>query len=79
MKKITVKIDRESSKVTIDLGGDLDNGCCGGEASRLNKALADLGVSLELDNVHCRLPVLQRIKAKASEECNTLPERFANG
>lgn len=71
MKKIAIKI--EDDNVTIDFGGDLDNGCCGCEAQALNDKLKKLGIDLKLKKVFCRLPVAERIKAKMEGRCSLSP------
>ncbi len=60
---------REDGRVEVDLGGDLDLGCCGCEASALHDELAALGVRLSLKKVRCRLPVAERVRAKAAGTC----------
>ncbi len=76
MKKINVSV-KDDGSMTIDLGGDLDRDCCGGEAQRLNAALKRLGVELELAGIHCRLPVSQRVTAKINGECNSSLQEVA--
>lgn len=74
MKKIAVKV-QNSGNLTIDLGGDLDNGCCGGEAGRLNNILKEYGLEVNLQSVFCRLPTAQRVAAKFAGKCNTEREK----
>lgn len=69
MKKIEATLTQDGV-LTIDLGGDLDNSCCGTEARQLNMALKELGVELRPEGIHCRLPVMERLAAKSSGECN---------
>ena len=63
----------DSGNIIVDLGGEWDNACCGSEAAKLNAELKELGVLMELEGVHCRLPVLDRFKSKLRNECNTSP------
>lgn len=67
-KKIDVTVQPDG-EVLIDLGGDLDLGCCGCEANQLHQQLAGLGVELKLRGVHCRLPETERAAAKLSGMC----------
>lgn len=68
MKIIRIQLDGEGT-VTIDFGGELDDGCCGPESKRLSQALRALGLKMKLNGVRCRLPISQRIKAKLCGTC----------
>lgn len=70
MKKIDVVV-KDDGTMSIDLGGDLDRGCCGVEAFRLNEALLRLGVEVKIEGVLCRLSSVERMAAKAAGECTT--------
>lgn len=79
---IDVAISASDGLLTIDLGGALDDACCGCEAVALHDELANLGVVLKLKGVNCRLSVEERIKAKATGLCrwrvaNPLKENLA--
>lgn len=71
MKNISIKIKNDDT-LSIDLGGDLNRGCCGCEARHISEELEKLGVRLKIQRINCRLPVQQRIMAKASGECNAV-------
>lgn len=73
MNVIDLTFNPNDGQLQIDLGGDLDNGCCGCEAQKLKKALAELGLETESVGVYCRLPVSQRIAAKVKGECTLNP------
>jgi len=67
--KIDIIIGKEGL-VSIDLGGELDKSCCGCEASTLIQDLKKMGITLKQNRVHCRLPLSERIRAKAIGVCN---------
>lgn len=68
MNKIDVTVKGDGS-VLIDLGGDLDAGCCGCEASAFHEELGRLGLRLRLKRVCCRLPETERLAAKLQGKC----------
>lgn len=71
-KKITVTIQGDNT-IYIDLGGALDLGCCGCPAAELEENLRELGLDLKCVDVHCRLPVMERVVAKVGGICNMNP------
>ncbi|MBI3633734.1 MAG: hypothetical protein HY226_05605 [Candidatus Vogelbacteria bacterium] len=71
-KKIDVTVE-PGGKILVDLGGDLDKGCCGCEANEINERLKRLGVETNICGVFCRLPIAQRIKAKIAGICKDSP------
>lgn len=68
MKSIAVQLNQRGI-ISVDLGGELDNRCCGAESKRLRKELRALGLKMKLERVRCRLPVSQRIQAKVCRTC----------
>jgi hypothetical protein len=64
-----MKVERETGKITVDLGGEWDGSCCGEEAKLLNRELEQLGIRLTVRHVMCRLPILERFQAKNKGEC----------
>ena len=72
-KKIAVLVSHDGKELTIDLGGSLDNGCCGCAASRFNHLLAKRGIKVTTTSVACRLPIMERIKAKLAGVCHESP------
>lgn len=73
MKKVAIQFDEATGKITIDLGGDHDLGCCGCAAKEIEEELTKLGIKLNFCAVYCRLPVVERVRAKLSGECNMDP------
>jgi len=81
-KIITAVVDDNTGNMIIDLGGELDKGCCGCPTKQLHEELSELGVELECIDVHCRLPIKERIAAKLGGICPFNPflqsERLAD-
>ncbi len=71
-KKISAVIE-ENGDILIDLGGELDRACCGCPASELEENLRELGLELDCKDVHCRLPVMERVVAKVGGICGMNP------
>ena len=65
---ITIEV-RDGGVHEVDLGGALDEKCCGCESAALHRAMADLGVQLRLRKVGCRLPLVERDEAKSRGLC----------
>ncbi len=76
-KRVTVEVNRDNN-LEIDLSGGWDGGCCGTEASRLNEKLEELGISVHLENVFCRLSASERSLSVQKQECNTVFLRDVN-
>lgn len=72
-KKIIDVTLSEDGKLLIDLGGALDRGCCGCPANIINDKLAALGVKTKIQGIHCRIPVVDRVKAKLAGLCKDSP------